>query len=480
MNRVCCVVLVALFFGHWLREGDAGERQLPNIVLILADDLGARDLACDGADYHETPCIDKLASEGIRFTQAYAPAPVCTPTRASILTGKHPARLQMTIWSEGSINGPSDRKLLQAKSLHDLPLEEITLAEHLQQAGYLTAAVGKWHLGGAAHYPETQGFDVGIAGTHWGAPETFFFPYRGAGRFGSEFRYVPHLEFGRVGEYLTDRLTDEAIRVIDFAAASKRPFFLYLAQHAPHTPIEAKPDEVAYFERKLNATFRHRNPTYAAMIKSLDASVGRIRARLESLDIDSNTLMIFTSDNGGYIGQDRARSMPVTTNAPLRSGKGSLYEGGLRVPLIMRRAGENRAGQTREQPIVLTDLFHTILRQAGIEPQSSWPTDGLDLSNLLHDSNAALPRNEFYFHYPHYYHAPRMTPASAVRSKQWKMIEYFEDSQVELFDLNLDPHEESDLSTQYPRQIERLRKLLVQWRASVGAQMPALNPDPTR
>ncbi len=448
----------------------------PNIVLVLADDLGARDLVCDGADYHETPHIDQLAAQGVRFTQAYAPAPVCTPTRASLLTGKHPARLHMTIWSEGSLAGPTNRKLLQAHSLHDLPLAEKTVAEYLQASGYLTAAIGKWHLGNAANFPETQGFDIGIGGTHWGAPETFFFPYRGAGRFGQEFRYVPHLEFGKPGEYLTDRLTDEALRVIDFAAKAKRPFFLYLAHHAPHTPIEAKPDDVAYFERKLDHQLRHRNPIYAAMIKSLDESVGRVADRLESLGIYENTLFIFTSDNGGYIGQDRKQTMPVTTNWPLRSGKGSLYEGGLRVPLIVRLPGNEHRGETRNQPVVLTDLFRTMLVLSDVESKDALPDDGVDLTGILKSGARPNSREEFYFHYPHYYHAPRMTPAGAVRSGNLKLIEYFEDNRLELFDLARDPNEETNLALELPGDAQRLQSRLAAWRDRVGAQMPKSNP----
>lgn len=226
----------------------------PNIVLILADDLGWSDLGCYGADLHETPHLDSLAQQGMRFTDAYAMS-VCSPSRAALLTGKHAARLHMTIWSEGSRNGPKKRKLIEAASLHDLPHTETTLARHFQEAGYLTALVGKWHLGDASHYPETHSFDVNIGGTQWGAPHTFFWPYSGSGRFGPEFRFVPHLEFGKPGEYLTDRLTDEALRVIDRAGA--QPFFLYLAHHAPHTPMEAKADAVRHFEAKLRPGQHH-------------------------------------------------------------------------------------------------------------------------------------------------------------------------------------------------------------------------------
>ncbi len=293
----------------------------PNIVLFLADDLGWSDLGCYGADLHETPHLDQLAQQGMRFTEAYAMS-VCSPSRAALLTGKHAARLHITIWAEGSRSGPKNRKLLQGDSLHDLPHTEATLARRLHNAGYLTALVGKWHLGDADHYPETHGFDVNIGGTRWGAPQTFFWPYSGSGHFGSEFRFIPHLEFGQPGEYLTDRLTDEALRVID--RADGRPFFLYLAHHAPHTPIQAKADDIKYFEAKLRPGMHHQNAVYAAMVKSLDDSVGRVLEHLKKRRLEQNTIIVFTSDNGGFIGLDKGQTVPVTSNAPLRSGKGPL------------------------------------------------------------------------------------------------------------------------------------------------------------
>ncbi len=337
-------------------ETSTGPRP-PNIVLILADDLGWSDLGCYGADVHETPNLDRLAAAGIRFTDAYAMS-VCSPSRAMLLTGKHAARLRITIWAEGSRLGPVNRKLLQAESRHDLPHSEITLAQLLRDQGYLTALVGKWHLGDADHYPETHGFDINIGGTHWGAPHTFFWPYRGRGKYGSEYRYVPHLEFGGKDEYLTDRLTDEALRVID--RAGSQPFFLYLAQHAPHTPIEAKAEDVRHFEKRVHQGSKHQHPAYAAMVKSLDESVGRVMARLKERGLEDNTIVIFASDNGGFIGLDRLLRLRITSNWPLRSGKGSLYEGGVRVPLLIRWPGRTPPGGVCHEPVVLADLFHTL------------------------------------------------------------------------------------------------------------------------
>jgi len=443
----------------------------PNIVLILADDLGWSDLGCYGADLPETPHLDRLAQQGLRFTDAYAMS-VCTPSRAALLTGKHAARLHMTIWSEGSRNGPKKRKLIEAGSLHDLPHTETTLARHLQEAGYLTALVGKWHLGDAAHYPETHGFDVNIGGTQWGAPQTFFWPYSGSGRFGPEFRYVPHLEFGKPGEYLTDRLTDEALRVIDHEG--DQPFFLYLAHYAPHTPMEAKADDVRHFEAKLRPGQHHQNAVYAAMVKSLDDSVGRVLERMKQQGLERNTIVIFTSDNGGYIGTDKGQTVPVTSNAPLRSGKGSLYEGGIRVPLIVRWPGVTPDAAECHQPVVLMDLFHTLTATLS-NAKPTGTADGINLKPLLQNPETKLNRDALYFHYPHYY--ATTTPVSAVRSGDWKLLEYLEDGRSELYHLKDDPGEQTDLANGMPDRAASLLKQLHQWRTGVNAAMPTPNPN---
>jgi arylsulfatase A-like enzyme len=443
----------------------------PNIVLILADDLGWADLGCQGADLHETPRIDAFARDGLRFTQAYAMS-VCSPTRAMLLTGRHAARVGITIWSEGSLERNTRRPLLQAESRHDLPPAETTLATHLRGGGYFTALVGKWHLGDANHAPETHGFNLNIGGTHWGAPATYWWPYSGAGRFGAQFRYVPHLGFGRPGEYLTDRLTDEALRVIDHAG--ERPFFLYLAHHAPHAPIEAKEEDVRYFQGKLRPGMRHRNATYAAMVRSLDQGVGRVLDHLNARGLEDRTIVIFTSDNGGQVNIDppaRAGD-PVTRNAPLRSGKGSLHEGGIRVPLIVRWPGVTPRGAESAAPVMLGDLFPTLLRAAGRPVPGN--IDGLDLAALLRDPAARLGRDALFFHYPHYYDTT--TPAGAVRAGDWKLLEYFENGRLELFNLASDPGEARDLAAAEPARATELRSRLAAWRAEVGAKMPSANP----
>ena len=443
----------------------------PNVVFILADDLGWSDLGCYGADLHETPNIDRLAQQGVRFTQAFA-MPVCSPTRASILTGRHAARLHLTIWREGALGVPHDQPLLPPPAIADLPLSEVTLAEVLKGAGYRTFHVGKWHLGDAAHSPETQGFDLNIGGTHWGAPATYFYPFRGPSRSSGEFRYVPGL-LGKAGDYLDDRLTDEALKLI--AEARDRPFFLNLCFHSPHTPIECKQPLVEHYRSKLKSGLHHQNPGYAAMVQTIDENVGRVLADLDQRRLADHTLVIFASDNGGYINTNR--SLQVTDNAPLRSGKGSVYEGGIRVPLIVRLPGLTARGQTCDEPVMCTDFFPTIVELcagAAGQPAPARPLDGLSLVPLLKQPQSRVQRDALFFHYPHYY--PTTTPVSAVRDREWKLLEYFEDHHVELYFLRDDPGERHNLAAQQPERAAQLRTRLHDWWTKVGAQLPQANP----
>jgi len=442
----------------------------PNILFVLADDLGWSDLACYGSTVHETPHLDAFARQAVRFTDAYAAAPVCSPTRASLMTGKCPARLHMTIWREAAAEPPRNRRLVPPIAVGDLPHSETTIAEQLQAAGYLTALIGKWHLGDAAHYPETHGFAINIGGTLWGAPNTYFYPYCGTGTFGQEFRYVPHLEFGHPDEYLTDRLTDEAIRVID--RAGDQPFFVYLAHHAPHTPIEAKLEDVQHCVETLAEKAPHRNATYAAMVRNLDQNFGRLMDHLDQRGLRRRTVVVFLSDNGGYNGNFRKQQ--VTDNAPLRSGKGSLYEGGIRVPLMIDWPGVTPAGTTCAEPVVSTDLFSTLLRIAGA-PVPEAAQDGVDLAPLLKAPQGHLSREALYFHYPHYYSTT--SPVSAIRCGPWKLIEYYEDHRRELYNLREDLSEKSDLAASRPDQARQLANRLHAWLTEVGAQMPEPNPD---
>ncbi len=430
-----------------------------NVVFILADDLGWADTGPYGADLHETPNLDRLAAGAMRFTNAYAAAPVCSPTRASIMTGKHPARLHMTIWHEASQNPPQNRRLVPPVTNANLPLEEVTLAEALKARGYATAHIGKWHLGTAGYYPEAQGFDVNVGGTFWGAPPTYFYPYRGKTPAG-EFRYVPGLEWGEPGEYLPDRFTTEALRVIDRSAG--RPFFLNLWHHSVHTPIEGKAELVARYKDRIKPEMHHRNAAYAAMVRSLDESVGRVLDRLDRAGLAGRTVVVFTSDNGGYIGRN------VTDNYPLRSGKGSLYEGGIRVPLLIRWPGVTRPGSVSHEPVTSCDFYRTIMEMTG--GNGAPGGDGTSLAPLLRNPGGALERDALYFHYPHYYETT--TPVSAIRAREWKLLEYYEDGRVELYNLARDPGEARNLAAEMPEKAAELQKRLHAWLDSVDAQKP--------
>ncbi|MBI4892079.1 MAG: sulfatase [Acidobacteria bacterium] len=459
-------------FGAFTRLA-AQPAQRMNVVLILADDLGWADVACNGGDLHETPNIDAFARAGMRFTDAYSASPVCSPTRASIMTGKHPGRLGLTTWLENSTTPERNRKLIAPITASNLPLTETTVAKALRSQGYTTALVGKWHLGTGNYAPEAQGFDVNIGGTHWGAPHTHFYPYRGSRSNGSEYRYVPHLEFGKPGEYLADRLTDEALSVIDRCGGN--PFFLQLAHHSVHTPLEAKAPDIARFKEKIKPGLNHQNAVYAAMTWNLDQSVGRVLQHLRQRGLEHNTVVIFASDNGGAVHQNNGQA--ITSNAPLRSGKGSLYEGGVRIPLIVRWPNVTPAGAVCRHPVVSMDLYSTILDAAGMRgsPELLAGQDGLSLAPLLRDPSARLQRDELFFHYPHYY--TTTTPVSAVRAGNWKLLEYFEDQHLELYDLASDPGEKNNLSRSNPGMAADLSARLRQWRQATHCPMPSLNQD---
>ncbi len=439
---------------------------VPNVILIVADDLGWSDLGCYGGDLVETPNIDQLAKNGVRFTDFYSASPVCSPTRASILTGKHPARLHMTTWFEATLQKPGNTKLLPPQAIGNLPSSEKTIA---QENGFTAALVGKWHLGDEKHSPTIFGFDENIGGTHWGAPETYFFPYRGSSTWGDGLRFIPGLESGKPGEYLTDRLTDEAVKIIETHRNS--PYFLYFAHHAPHTPIEAKPELVEHFQKNIstNAALHHRNAAYAAMIKSLDDSVGRIVEAAKKNE-GMGTCIIFTSDNGGYIG--KWKDQPVTDNFPLRSGKGSLYEGGIRVPLIISGYGVDGKERTCSEPTLSTDLFVTIRE---ILTGHSSTEDGISLKPLLGQRSGFSERDALFFHFPHYY--ATSTPVSAVRSGDWKLLEYYEDGRTELYNLHDDLSEKTNLAAQFPEKTEKMKARLHSWLKTVDAQLPAPNPN---
>jgi arylsulfatase A len=438
----------------------APKSSTPNFVFILMDDLGWSDLGCYGNRFHETPNIDRLAEEGMKFTDAYAACPVCSPTRASTLTGKYPARLNLTDWIPGR-KPQSSEKLLAPQFNQHLPLEEVTLAEALARAGYVSASIGKWHLGGEPYYPEKQGFALNFRGTAMGSARSYF--------------CVPDEEDAglcRKGEYLTDRLTEEALKFIE--ANKAKPFFLYLPHYAVHLPLEAKRRMVEKYESKLKGLDAKANPIYAAMIESADEGVGRIVRKLEELGLSEHTVVIFTSDNGG-LRYEQKRMEAVTSNAPLRAGKGHLYEGGIREPLIVRWPGVVKPGSTSDVPVTSTDFFPTLLEIAGIEPVGEEGMDGRSLVPLI-KQKGTLDRRAIYWHYPHYSNQGG-EPGGAVRAGDFKLIEFYEDNRLELYDLARDIGERDNLADKMPEKAAALRQMLDDWRKSVGARMPTPNPN---
>ncbi|MCA9166752.1 MAG: sulfatase [Planctomycetales bacterium] len=444
----------------------ADDRPL-NVLMIVIDDLGGSDLGCYGSDYYQTPHLDGFAANNLRFTQAYAAAPVCSPTRASLLTGQSPARLQLTIWHEGAVRGgPTDEKLRDAVSRSALPLESVTLAELFHQRGYFTAHIGKWHLGTATHYPENQGFDLNVGGTHWGAPATFFYPFAGGFSASEESpRYVPGLMPSDSGDYLTDRLTDRAIETI--TQVRDRPFFMSLWYHTVHSPIEA-PADLVDAARQRPAGAHQKDPTYAAMVARMDWNVGRVLQSLEEQGLTDRTIVIVTSDNGGV--DVPVRYTTPTNNFPHRSGKGTLYEGGLRVPLMISWPGRTARGTTCHIPVTSQDLAVTLHKAFDFDLPAEQVVDGMSLLEQLSKPTTQLGRETLYWHFPHYY--TRMTPSSALRHQDWKLIYRYEDNAVELYNLADDPSESKDLAQIDLARATALRAQLDSWLKSVNANLP--------
>lgn len=438
----------------------------PNIVLFLADDLGWTGLGSFGSDFYETPNLDRLADKGVKFTQAYSACTVCSPTRASIMTGMHPARLHLTDFIPGQ-NRPFTKMTIPDWTA-GLEKRHITIAEALQASGYRTIHLGKWHLDfqkKTKQGPTHHGFDVSYR--------------RNAQREGYYIDEETVESLGLDSNYSTDYLTDKAIEEIK--ASEEQPFFLYFAYNIPHTPIQGREDLVRTFESKRNENAIHNNATYAAMVKSLDVSAGRVLETLEAQGVAENTLVLFLSDNGGltqrYGVHDR-----FTENLPLRRGKGSAYEGGVRVPAIAYWPGVTPEGVVSDTAIVTTDLYPTFLEVAGIGGMAkrNGQLDGSSLLPLLENPEHAIER-DLYWHYPHY-HAGGDGPYSAVRSGEWRLVEFLEDGSLELYNLKYDISESTNLAYRHIEKRMELKAKLDQWRASVSAQMPTPNPnfDPER
>lgn len=449
------ITLVAMMFllaGALGRGVVAAERL--NFVFLLVDDWGWRDAGFAGSDLYETPNMDKLAAEGMMFTNGYAACTVCSPTRAAVMTGKYPPRTGVTNF----IN----------TSTMKMRLDEVTVAEVLRGGGYSTAHVGKWHLAPrnapdtTDHYPEDQGFDVNIAGNHWGAPGSYFHPYS------SKTRHVGALPpGGKEGDYLTERLTNEALKILDGYA--DKPFFLYFPYYAVHTPIMGREGVTEKYESKVREGMRHTNAQYASMVAGVDESVGRLRAKLESMGVADRTVIVLTGDNGGL---DRKGN--PTENWPLREGKGSTYEGGVRVPTVVFWPGVTKAGSVCDEPIISVDYYPTILEMAGLkgDAKHNKNVDGESITRLLRNADAELKREAIYWHFPHN-HGGGATPYGAIRAGDWKLIRWYVEDRVELYNLAEDLSETTDLAGKKKAKAADLRKKLDAWLKETGAEVAA-------
>lgn len=496
------------------------EKEQPNIVFFLVDDLGWMDVGCYGSSFYETPNIDRLADEGVRFTSAYAACHVCSPTRASIITGKYPASINLTDWLTGRRDFPF-QKLLNVKIAQHLPYDIPTLPKVLKENGYQTAIFGKWHLGEDSASCLRQGFDLHLPDWNRGWPNNgYYFPYDMKG-----------LEEGSPGEYLTDRMSKEAIKYIE--QNKDRPFFLYLSHFAVHDPIEGRPDLVEKYQQKLaamnapdgdpfilegkpgiaNPVSRNEqnlllddegyrgykvfpnqsvkikqyqdNVQFAAMVESMDESMGRVLDKLEELKLEENTIVIFYSDNGGMSAAnfwDPNRVIPEeeldraysTSNLPLRGAKGWLYEGGIRVPLIIKWPGKGLQKTICDVPVTSPDFFPTVLDMVGINSQGI-ASDGLSIAALV-KGEKDLNREAIFWHFPHYSNHGMQSAGGAVRSGDYKLLEYFDSGKMQLFNLKDDIGEQHDLMTIEPDKADELKKLLHKWRKSSAAKMMEENP----
>jgi len=469
-------ILILLIIVSWY---GCQSKQPPNIVLIVVDDLGWTDLGCYGSTFHETPNIDRLASEGMMFNSAYAANPVCSPTRASIMTGKYPTRVGITDWIPGL--DPKNRKLLGPEDLHALPLEEVTIAEALKKHNYMTFFAGKWHLGSEGFYPEQQGFDINMGGHDKGSPPGgYYTPYNN-----------PKLSDGPEGEYLTDRLTTESLQFIQ--KNREKPFFLFLSYYTVHTPIQANKQYISKFKEKLMGmndsiprqiiehdgltVINQVNPDYASMVYALDQNIGRLMKKLEELGLSDRTMIIFTSDNGGLSTLPQNRMIAPTSVKPLRAGKGWCYEGGIRVPLIIKMPGVVTPRTSTNYPVVSCDFYPTILEMAELPLLPQQHVDGISLIPLL-TGEKSINRHTIFWHFPHY-HGSSWTPGAAIRINEWKLIEFYDWEKVELYNLNNDPKEEQNLAVDYPEKVEELKQALHNLQQETAAKFPVPNPDYT-
>lgn len=456
------LVVALLFCCHLSMLSQASaENQRPNIVLFFIDDLGWRDVGFMGSDFFETPHIDRLADESMKFTAAYSAAPNCAPSRACLMSGLYTPRHGVYTVGDPARGNDRYRKLIPAENNRVLDDRFTTIADRLSQAGYRCASVGKWHLGQS---PLSQGFQVNIAGNQTGSPRGgYFSPYQN-----------PQLSDGEQGEYLTDRLTTQACQFIKDSQSS--PFFLYLTHYAVHTPLQAKKEDIAHFQSKPAGKL-HQHATYAAMIRSMDQSIGHVLQTLREQQLDQNTIIVFTSDNGGY--------GPATSMLPLRGSKGMLYEGGIRVPLLIKWPGVTQPGSTTGEAVINVDLYPTFLEMTNIPVLESELLDGESLVPLLKDPQTRLESRSLFWHFPAYLQKYqgmqqrfRTTPVSVIRQGDWKLLEFFEDGHQELYNTRLDIGESKELSGSHPEKTQELSQALHRWQKQFKAAIPAeLNPE---
>ena len=443
----------------------------PNLVFIIVDDLGWKDVGYMGSDFYETPNIDKLSNNSTVFNSAYSASPVCSPTRASIMTGKHHVRLNITDWIPGV--DPKDRYLIGPEDIHQLPIEELTIGEILQSNGYSTIYSGKWHLGGPGFYPENQGFEINKGGFEKGSPMGgYYSPYKN-----------PRLSDGPEDEYLTDRLTEESISFIKERDKNK-PFAVFLSFYNVHTPIQPNLKHIDYYKDKLKtysdtttktdiegdaiSVLNQRNPDYASMVHSTDENIGKLISFLKQRNLYDNTLIIFTSDNGGLSTQ--AKVAPTSTK-PLRAGKGWLYEGGIRIPQLIKYINQKQQ-DLNNVPVVSYDLFTTIVNHLKLDYIDE-KKDGIDLSNLSKEKNK---RDYILWHFPHY-HGSLWKPGSAIRNGDWKLLKFYEENKLELYNLKDDLSEQTDLSSKYPLIVKKLSYKMDEMLAEMDGKVPTINQN---
>jgi arylsulfatase A-like enzyme len=442
------------------KNTQASISKKPNIIYINIDDMGWTDLGFMGSKFYQTPNIDRLAKQGVTFSNAYAPAANCAPSRASCLTGQYPPRHGIYTVASSERGKTQHRKLIPTKNRTVLADDKITITEVLQKGGYKTCHIGKWHLG---QDPKTQGFDYNIGGSAAGHPSSYFSPYKNKA-----------LTDGDAGEQLTDRLSDEAIGFMQNHVAE--PFFLNLAYYAVHTPLQAKKPLIEKYKNK-STTKAHSNAVYAAMIETLDNNIGRVMQAIDQLGLSDNTFILFSSDNGGLF--------KVSRQYPLRAGKGSYYEGGIREPLIVRWPGKIKPGSQSETPVSGIDFFPTFLDAAGLAKPEKLTLDGLSLMPILTGSGN-LPTRPLYWHFPIYLQAGnvdtpdplfRTRPGSAMRFGEWKLHQYFEDGRIELYKLDDDIGEKNNLAKSHPAKAQELLDMMKNWHAKTKAPVPdKLNP----